>query len=107
MAPGNLQSTLLLADCDLRLGQNKSVIALLRPLEQENAGNLAVVYLLSMALIRDGEVQEGQRLVDEILRQGDSAEARFLLGSQMFASVTVPVPTPRHSRASRSTARRC
>ena len=34
MTPDNLQVTLLLADCQLRLGQNSGVIALLTPIEQ-------------------------------------------------------------------------
>jgi tetratricopeptide (TPR) repeat protein len=99
MAPDNLQTTLLLADCQLRLGKNQSVIALLKPLEQGNTGNLAIVYLLSMALIRDGQVQEGQRLVDQILRHGDSAEARFLLGSQMFAAGDFPAAVKQFASA--------
>jgi len=37
VAPGNLQTTLLLADCELRLGQNRDVVALLKPVEQQNA----------------------------------------------------------------------
>jgi len=85
VTPDNLQVTLLLADCRLRLGQNSDVIALLEPAEQQHTDDLAIAYLLGVALIREGRVQEGQRRVDRILRNGDSAEARFLLGSQMFA----------------------
>jgi len=62
------------------------VVALLKPVEQQNADHPAVAYLLGMALIRDGQVEEGQKRVDQILRKGDSAEARLLMGSQMFAS---------------------
>ncbi|HEX4809619.1 MAG TPA: tetratricopeptide repeat protein [Bryobacteraceae bacterium] len=97
--PDNQQATLLLADCDLRMGQNDKVVALLSPLEQHNANDLAIAYLLGTALIRDNRVEEGQRLVDLILRNGDSAEARFLLGSQIFASGDFPAAVKQFSRA--------
>jgi tetratricopeptide (TPR) repeat protein len=81
LQPENQQATLLLADCHLRLGENKQVIALLDPLEQSDPGNLAVAYMLGTALIRDQQPQRGQLLVDRILKNGDSAEARLLMGT--------------------------
>ena len=99
MAPNNLQTTLLLADCELRMGENAKVIALLDPVEQQNPDNLAIAYMLGTALIRDNQIQEGQKRVDRILRNGDSAEARFLLGSQMFAAGDFPASVKQFSAA--------
>ncbi|MGI9072379.1 MAG: tetratricopeptide repeat protein [Bryobacteraceae bacterium] len=98
-APGNLQITLLLADCQLRMGQNEKVIALLRRVEQQNPNDLAISYLLGTALIRDNQIQQGQQRVDRILRNGDSPEARFLLGSQMFAAGDFPSAVSQFARA--------
>ena len=90
IAPDNLQTIMLLGDCQLRMGQNRDVIALLKPVEQASADNLAIAYMMGMALLRDGQVQEGQQRVDKILRNGDSAEARFMLGSQMLVVQDFP-----------------
>jgi tetratricopeptide (TPR) repeat protein len=90
LAPDNPQAVLLLADCQLRMGQNKEVISLLKPVQGQQADDPAIAYLLGMALIRDGQVEEGQKRVDQILRKGDSAEARLLMGSQMFAAGDFP-----------------
>jgi tetratricopeptide (TPR) repeat protein len=79
--PSNRQAVFLLADCDLRLGENEKVIELLDPLEKESPNDKALVYLLGTALIRDNQTARGQLLVDRILREGDSAEARLLLGT--------------------------
>jgi Flp pilus assembly protein TadD len=98
-APDNRQIALLLADCDLRMGQNEKVITLLAPIEKEDANDLAIAYLLGTALIRDNRVGEGQQRVDRILRNGDSAEARFLLGSQMFAAGDFPAAVKQLSSA--------
>jgi tetratricopeptide (TPR) repeat protein len=79
--PHNRQAILLLADCDLQLDENKRVIELLRPLEQQSPDDLSIAYLLGTAYIRDKQPALGQGLVDRILRNGDSAEARLLLGT--------------------------
>ena len=92
--PSNRQAIFLLADCDLRLGENKKVIDLLAPLEKDSPNDKALVYLLGTALIRDNQPARGQVLVDRILREGESAEARLLLGTtkmnaQEFAEALV------------------
>jgi len=79
--PGDLRLVLLEADCDLRLGENKKVIDLLTPVQQTNGDDLAIVYMLGTALVRDGQTEKGQVLIDKILKNGDSAEARLLLGT--------------------------
>jgi len=79
--PENLQAVLLLADCHLRRGENRAVIAALTPYERDSETNLGIAYLLGTALIRDHQVRQGQVLIDRILRAGDSAEGRLLLGT--------------------------
>lgn len=98
-APENTQLILLLADCRLRMGDNRGVIALLEPVEQTDPGNLAIAYLLGTALIRDHQVEEGQRRIDKILRNGESAEAHLLLGNQMFAAGDYPAAVKELERA--------
>ena len=80
-APAELQPTLLLADCWLALGENKSVVKLLDPVAAHAPDDLAVAYLLGTALVRDGQVARGQAVVNKILRHGDSAETYLLLGT--------------------------
>jgi len=79
--PGDSKPILLQADCYLRLGENKKVIQLLSPFAQQSGNDLAVTYMLGTALVRDGQSDTGQVLIDKILRNGDSAEARLLIGT--------------------------
>lgn len=79
--PGNHQAVLLLGDCYMRLGREKDVIRVLEPEEKKYPDDLGVAYLLGTALIRQKRVEEGQVLVDRILRNGDSAEAHLMLGT--------------------------
>jgi Flp pilus assembly protein TadD len=77
--PDHPQAPLLLADCRLLLGEWKQVIALLDPLVERDPDNKAVLYMLGTALMRDRQYERGQRVLDRILRQGDSAEAHLVL----------------------------
>lgn len=88
--PGENKVTLLLADCELQLGEDQKVIDLLQPVEAANAGDLGFAYMLGTALIRKQRIQEGQVFLDRILRNGDTPQARFLLGTRMFASGDYP-----------------
>lgn len=79
--PDDVRPVMLLADCYLRLGENKKVIELLDPLQPTHGDDLAFVYMLGTALVRDGQVARGQVIIDKILKNGDSAEARLLMGT--------------------------
>jgi tetratricopeptide (TPR) repeat protein len=81
---GDLQAVQLLADCYLRTAQYKKVIEMLKPLRRDGPDNLAIAYMLGTALVRDGQTGEGQVVIDQILKHGDSAEARLLMGTTKF-----------------------
>ena len=83
-APANVQAITVLADCYLKLGENKQVIDLLTPIQQNQPDNPTFVYLLGAALVRDGQIAKGQVIIDKILRNGDSAESRLLMGTAKF-----------------------
>lgn len=88
--PDDNKITLLLADCYLQMDENERVIDLLEPIQAQNANDLGFAYMLGTALIRQQRIGEGQVFLDRILRNGDTAEARFLLGTRMFASGDFP-----------------
>ena len=83
-APQNSQASMLLADCYLRLGQNKDVVELLSTQESTRPDDLAVSYLLGTALVRNGQPEKGQVLIDKILKNGDTAEAKLLMGTTKY-----------------------
>lgn len=74
------QVTLLLADCDVRLGDYKKAVALLEPIQKATPDDLGLDYLLGIALLQDKQTDRGSQVIDRILRRGDSAESRLLLG---------------------------
>jgi tetratricopeptide (TPR) repeat protein len=88
--PADLNLALLLADCRLRMGEFRKAVDTAAPLEAAHADDLALNYVLGMALIRLGRVADGQIRVDRILRRGDSAEGHFLLGSALFGAGNYP-----------------
>lgn len=79
--PSHKNAALLLANCYLSSGENTRVIELLSPLEATHGDDRVLAYLLGTALLREGELERGEKLIDVILRDGDSAEARFMLGT--------------------------
>ncbi|MBZ5624542.1 MAG: tetratricopeptide repeat protein [Acidobacteriia bacterium] len=99
LGPPSQQAILLLADCDVRLGEYKKAIALLSPLEKENARDAGFNYLLGTALVRDGQPDRGGVLIDRILRNGDSAEARLLLGTTKLFSMDYAGALPELKKA--------
>ena len=88
--PVNLQATELLADCYLQLGQNQNVISFLTPIWDEHPEDDALTYLLSTALVRNGQIAEGERIIDRILKNGDSAQARLLMGTAKYMTADYP-----------------
>lgn len=79
--PQRANAILLLADCQVRIGQYKKVIESLSPLAEANPGDRTVAFLLGSALIGDGQLNQGQVLIDKVFRDDDSAQAHLLLGS--------------------------
>lgn len=78
--PENLQARYLAADCHLQLGRAADAVKLLEPLDKTRGDEVLHAYLLGMAYFGSGDIKRGQLLIDRILRNGDSAEARVLMG---------------------------
>jgi tetratricopeptide (TPR) repeat protein len=97
--PTDLNLALLLADCRLRTGEFQSAIDVLAPLEASHPDQPALDYVLGMALLHTGRIPEGQARVDRILRRGDSAEGRFLLGASLFMAGNFPGAVVEFSKA--------
>jgi tetratricopeptide (TPR) repeat protein len=78
--PANKNAALLLADCELQLGETRKVVELLSPREAEMGDDNAFAYLLGTALIAENNVARGQAVIDRLLRRG-SAEAHLLMAT--------------------------
>jgi tetratricopeptide (TPR) repeat protein len=79
--PGNLQMALLLAASLMQRNESAKVIEVLSPLESQFPADRAMAFLLGTALLNDGQVTRAQRVLDRILRDGESAETQLLLGA--------------------------
>jgi tetratricopeptide (TPR) repeat protein len=80
-SPQTANAQLVLADCQVRLGEYKKVIQLLSPLADVDSNNRTLAYLLGSALIGDGQLDKGQAIIDRLFRHEDSAEAHLLMAS--------------------------
>lgn len=84
--PDHQQVALLLGDSYLRTGEDKKVIALFDPWIARGNRDRALMFLLGTALIREKQWDRGQRVIDFVLRDGESAESLMLLGATQFAA---------------------
>jgi tetratricopeptide (TPR) repeat protein len=71
---------LLKADSLMQLGAFADAAALLKPLAPKLQDQQVFSYLLGMALLQSGETEAGLEQLDRILKDGDSAEARLMMG---------------------------
>jgi tetratricopeptide (TPR) repeat protein len=78
--PGAYAATLLSADCHLQRGAFDQAIALLGPIASAHAEDDALSYVLGMAYLQKKQTTEAATYLDRILKKGDSAEARLLMG---------------------------
>src|ERR1041385_4124148 len=102
-APNNPQmmnARLVLADCQVRLGEYKQVIQSLSPLAETDADNRTVAYLLGSALIGDGQLDKGQAIIDRLFRHEDSAEAHLLMASILLLADDAQTALKEAQRAS-------
>lgn len=96
---GNVNVSLLLADCRLRTGEYWRAVDILLPIESSHPDQPAIDYVLGMAFIRLGQTAEGQKRVERILGRGDSAEGHFLLGAALFQSGNYPAAVAEFAKA--------
>jgi len=80
-SPQTANAQLVLADCQVRLGEYKKVIQSLSPSADVDSNNRTLAYLLGSALIGDGQLDKGQAIIDRLFRHEDSAEAHLLMAS--------------------------
>jgi tetratricopeptide (TPR) repeat protein len=98
-APQRENAIMVLADCNVRLGNYKKVIESLTPLAGANPNDRTVAYLLGSALIGDGQLSQGQTIIDRVFRDDDSAEARLLMGSILLLADDAQASLKELSRA--------
>ncbi len=102
---GNVRAAVLLADCRFREGDYKRVIELLTPFETSAGNNRALLYLLGTALIRNKQSEKGEKLVNRIMGQGDSAEAHFMLGLMRMMTLDAAGAVAEYEKALRLNAK--
>jgi tetratricopeptide (TPR) repeat protein len=79
--PDHANAAMLLANYHIDAGENGKAIELLSRFETSLGEDPGFCYLLGTALLREGEMDRGQVLIDRLLRDGDSAEAHFMMGT--------------------------
>jgi tetratricopeptide (TPR) repeat protein len=97
--PKQRPALLLLADCQLQMGNDARVVELLSPFEAELGDDRLYAFLLGNALLRQNDLQRGQTMIDRLFRGGESAEGHVLLALQHMRRVDSREAVPELRRA--------
>jgi tetratricopeptide (TPR) repeat protein len=97
--PGDRDTSLLAADCLVQLGQPAKAVDLLRPVRASSGQDRAVAYLFGIALLKSGNAEEAQSVLDPILSDPNSAEGNFAIGMSMFMRQDYPAAVKAFGRA--------
>jgi len=89
-SPTNRNAVVLLAECRVRLGDYAKAAALLTPLHDASPDDRAAAYLLGVALLQDKQIDKGKLVLDRVLRDGESAETRLLMGAAKLGAGDYP-----------------
>lgn len=80
------QSLYLLADCYLRLGRNTDAVTLLQPAYNADPDDRAVNFALGTALIRAGQIDRGEVIIEQVAKTGSQNEVDLLTGAAQLAA---------------------
>jgi Tfp pilus assembly protein PilF len=84
--PHERGAVVLLAECRADMGEYGKAAALLTPLYDRGPDDRAVAYLLGLSLVQDKQITRGQLVLDRVLRDGESAQTRLLMGAVKLAA---------------------
>jgi tetratricopeptide (TPR) repeat protein len=79
--PKDKAAALMLASCYFSRDDVHKVIALLSPFESELGGDPQFAYLLGTALIKDRQIESGERYAVTVMKHGDAALAWVMQGT--------------------------
>ena len=82
--PSDAQVAILLGDSEVHLEQGKEAVAMMTPLEPENAANPDFEYVLGTALIQAGSKRDGAAKVGKVAEVTNSADAYLVAGATLM-----------------------
>lgn len=85
--PNDVRVATLLSNCDMHLGRYKQAIALLTPLEKNNADNMDLEWVLGSALIHAGKTREGLKRIQKVADKTHSVEA-YQTAANLYLGLT-------------------
>jgi tetratricopeptide (TPR) repeat protein len=83
--PDNLKVAILDADCLSKMGEDGRAVALLKPFRASHPEDLDLAYVLGAAMVRSGQPDQGIALLEQVGKEGQSADAYFLAASAALA----------------------